>query len=452
MTDRHTATREKTPVAIDGMGGPVGASPPPASIPGRLMRGRIRSITMRYYLVWWFCMFSPSFIFAIYPLFLRSRGLNQFQINCVAALYFLVTFLTDVPTGAFADAFGRRTAVVIGTVLHAGAFLLYFVSHRYWHFLVAEILDGVATTFGNGAIDAWAVDALDEAGFEGPKDRLFSRAGQIWRTAVMGGAVAGAYVAKVDIAIPFLMGAIAWLVYGAVALALMDGHRQRTANFGARAVLREIRDRMIVGTRAGFGSRTVLLMATAGMISAAAWVPYWNEWQAYFATRLGMGIEVVGWLFCLFTIAQMAGSEVAARMSWAWRHRAAFMTTVTACSSAAFIVAGIGGATPVIAFAAFMVSNMCGGIANPIYQSWLNEQIDGDHRATLLSFQSTFATFGASAGLPVQGRLVDLYGVGVAWQAAGLLAMLQAPCYLALRKSAALPKDASLRAEEIHAD
>src|SRR5882757_358634 len=129
--------------------------------PTREARLPLRSITLRYYCVWGFYSFAPSFIFAIYPLFLRSRGLNQLQVNTVAATYFLVTFLTDVPTGAFADAIGRRISVVLGCALHAAAFILYFYSYHYWHFIAAEILDGVATTFGNGAIDAWAVDALD---------------------------------------------------------------------------------------------------------------------------------------------------------------------------------------------------------------------------------------------------------------------------------------------------
>jgi hypothetical protein len=36
----------------------------------------IRSITRRYWVMWAFYSFGPSFIFAIYPLFLRSRGLD----------------------------------------------------------------------------------------------------------------------------------------------------------------------------------------------------------------------------------------------------------------------------------------------------------------------------------------------------------------------------------------
>jgi hypothetical protein len=53
--------------------------------------------------------------------------------------------------------------------------------------------------------------------------------------------------------------------------------------------------------------------------------------------------------------------------------------------------------------------------------------------ATLLSFQSTFATAGSIAGLPAQGWIMDRAGAGATWLAAGALSMLQVPCYLALR-------------------
>ena len=99
------------------------------------------SIVRRYYGVWLTYSLAGGFLAGVYPLFLRSRGLNQFEINSVLAVYFAVTFLLDVPTGAFADAIGRRLA-----------FGLYFVSHVYVLFLVAETVDAVGTTFCNGGI------------------------------------------------------------------------------------------------------------------------------------------------------------------------------------------------------------------------------------------------------------------------------------------------------------
>src|SRR5580693_7260385 len=117
----------------------------------------LRNITHRYYAMWWGYAFAGGFLYGVYPLFLRSRGLDQFEINSVLATYFIVTFLTDVPTGAFADALGRRRAFILGCMLRSVAFLVYFLAHRYPLFLLGESIDGVGTTFCNGAIDAWGV-------------------------------------------------------------------------------------------------------------------------------------------------------------------------------------------------------------------------------------------------------------------------------------------------------
>ena len=66
--------------------------------------------------------------------------------------------------------------------------------------MLAETLQAFGATFGNGAIDAWAFDALDRAGFTGSKDRIFSRQFQIVRITGMSGALVGAYVVQGDIA------------------------------------------------------------------------------------------------------------------------------------------------------------------------------------------------------------------------------------------------------------
>src|SRR5215472_13505468 len=140
---------------------------------------RISGIIRRYYAVWAMYSFAGGFLFGVYPIFLKSRGLTQFEINSVLATYFVVLFFTDVPTGAFADALGRRRSFVLGTMLRVAAFIVYFFAHHYAVFLIAESIDGIGTTFCNGAIDAWGVDALDEAGYEQVKDRLFSRIAQL---------------------------------------------------------------------------------------------------------------------------------------------------------------------------------------------------------------------------------------------------------------------------------
>ncbi len=77
--------------------------------------------------------------------------------------------------------------------------------------------------------------------------------------------------------------------------------------------------------------------------------------------------------------------------------------------------------------------NLCAGAMEPLLHSWFNEQIESDDRATLLCFNSTFATMGGSIGLIINGYIADRAGLPAAWQFAGMLSMLAIPCYLALR-------------------
>jgi MFS family permease len=403
----------------------------------------IRAIIRRYYVVSGCYAFGPLLIFAVYPLFLRSRGLDQFQINVVVASYVLMTFLTDVPTGAFADATGRRSAVVIGCALRAAAFLLYFLSHRYWHFIVAALTDGLGTTFGNGPIDAWAVDALDAAGFQGPKDAIFSRKFQLGEITGMCGSLAGAYLAQVDLAIPFLLDAFVWITAGLVALGMMGRSAERRGS--PRHIVEEIRLRSIDSTRLGFAHRGVRLLSIAGLLSASLWYGWGQEWQQYFNHGFHAGIATVGWVSVALILAQIAGLELAARLPGGPPWRAEFLAAMSVISTVPVIAAGIASGRMWFALAAVMVAMFANGLAGPMSFAWYNEMIEGENRATLLSFGTTMSTLGGIVGLPAQGKLVDAFGTGITWQIAGALSMTRVACFLALRRRQPKAVDSELR-------
>src|SRR5262245_62220414 len=101
------------------------------------MRSSTATIVRQYYAASLVYSLASGFLVGVYPLFLRSRGLTQLEINSVLAVYFIVTVFTDVPTGAFADALGRRRAFVLGCFIRGVALAVYFVFHTCVLFLVA---------------------------------------------------------------------------------------------------------------------------------------------------------------------------------------------------------------------------------------------------------------------------------------------------------------------------
>jgi MFS family permease len=397
---------------------------------------KIRSILRRYYAVWGMYSFAGGFLFGVYPLFLRARGLTQFQINSVLATYFIVLFLTDVPTGAFADALGRRRSCVLGAALRVCAFTLYFFAHHYFVFLIAESIDGIGTTFGNGAIDAWGVDALDDAGYIGSKDRLFSRLSQLNSLGFMCSAMIGAYVADINIAYPWLFGASGYFCCGIVAAILMHDERPRATELHVTSMPAQVAQRISTGLSSGFSTRTVLMLSTAGAIAFAAWSPYWVEWPIVFNSALNVGIWIIGWIYCTLAIARMIGAEIVSRLYSDDTIRANRVVALVVITGAGLSIAGLCGGMPWLMLSVLFVMNLAFGGLQPLLQSWFNEQIESNQRATLLSFNSTFQTLGGSMGLLANGMVADAYGIPVAWQLAGLLSMCGVPIYWMLRPRA----------------
>jgi len=270
----------------------------------------VAQVLLRYCAIWAGYSIEGGFLLGVYPMFLHARGLEQFQINSVLAVYVAITFLTDVPTVAIADALGRRRSFMLGCALRSLAFLVYFFAYHYPMFIVGETIDGVGTTFCNGSIDAWGVDALDQAGYRGLKDRLFSRISQLMNFGFMLSAIAGAYVADHNIAWPWLLGATGYLLNAMLIARLMRENVNPHASAELRHLPRLIIDRIGAGIRRGFTMRTLLLLSLAQAVYFAAWAPYWLEWPQFFNQSFGVGVWLVGWLYALFTIARMLGAEL----------------------------------------------------------------------------------------------------------------------------------------------
>ena len=396
----------------------------------------VSEVMRRYYAVQLAYSLAGGFLFGVYPIFLHSRGLDQFQINSVLATYFVVLFLTDVPTGAFADALGRRRSFVLGTGLRVAAFVTYFFAHRYFVFLIAETIDGVGTTFANGAVDAWGVDALDRAGYLGPKDRIFSRITQLMNAGFMISAIAGAYIADINIAWPWLCGAAGYFIAAFIGIAMMTGESEREARVEFAALPRQIVARITAGFGEGFSNRAVMGLSLAGAITLAAWAPYWLEWPLLFHRSYGVGVWIIGWIYCLLTLARIAGAEAVSRMRADEGARAVRLAALVIVASACLAAAGTLSSRPNLALAFLFVMNLCTGAIQPLAQSWFNEQVSAGRRATMLSFSSTLGTMGGSMGLLFGGYVADTAGLATAWQMAGAISLAAAPCYWMLRPKA----------------
>jgi MFS family permease len=383
-----------------------------------------------YYLVFGLYSLWAWFVAPVYPLFLRSRGLDALEVNLVLATYLLVVFAFEVPTGALADVLGRRFSFLLSCMLRTVAFGLYAVADGFLDCAIAEIVDGVGTTLASGALDAWAIDGMREEGDPGPFDRFFARAQMLVRAVMIVGGVACAYLASVDFATPWWVGSAGFAATGLVAALAMREPEVRSPPESRTNVYRTMR----VGFASVGAAPVLMLVCALTAITFFALVPAHMLWQPHLAALSGEGIWLIGWLWVALNFAGLAGSVVLRLLDAFDRSRVLCVAALWRGGLLAFAAAAT---TYTPALAGWLLQEVSSGLTEPMLQAWMNERVSADRRATALSIRSMFGTLGGGLGLVAIGFVARDEGARAAWAVSAALVLVTAPAFLLLGRLAA---------------
>jgi MFS family permease len=370
----------------------------------------------------------------IYPLFLMSRGLDLFEMSVVLATYFAVTLLCEVPTGAVADLYGRRFSFILACATRMTAFCLYPFAEGLADCMVYEAIDALGTTLATGSLEAWAIDGMKAEGDSGSRTRVFARSNILVRSVMAVGGIVGAYMADIDIILPwFLAGA----GYGA------------TAIYAARAMdetpppgrLR-LRDtgRLLAGTvrgglREARGEPVVRMMCLLTLVVAAGIMPISLQWPPFLQQYTGEGYWAFGWLSAILSAGAALGSFLTTRILARWS-REVVLSAGHLIRGAGILLAAVSDSFAP-ALAGLILTEFAFGAVHPAFQAWINEHIESERRATVLSVTQMSFTAGGATGLLILGDVARTSGIGFSWIFAGLLVVAAAPFFLRLGPLAA---------------
>ncbi len=391
-----------------------------------------------YYLLFSAYSLSAWSIAPIYPLFLQSRGLDLFRMNVVLAVYLVVVFLCEVPTGALADVFGRKRSFLASCIVRAVAYGMYATAQSFGDCLVAETVDALGTTLASGALDAWAIDGARADGDTRPPDRLLARAQMMMGVGMTGGGIVSGYVAAHSFTLTWLIGTVGFMATGALAAVTMyepEGVRRPWRGVH-RSLGRTARDAvdMVRATPA----LLVLCLLAFGL--AFATMPINMLWQTHVLRLGGHGLPFIGWTWALLSLAFVSGTALVPRLlRHVGRERAviASIAVRAVAIGAAAIALRVG---PVVA--GLLVYEIATGVSDPLASAWINDHVGADRRATVLSVRSAFMTLGGATGLLCLGLLARGQGIPAAWLVAGIVFACVVPGYVLLARSAAVVPDA----------
>jgi predicted MFS family arabinose efflux permease len=103
-------------------------------------------------------------IYPLYALFFADTGLSAAQISALFAIWSATSVVAEVPSGALADRFGRRNALVAAGVLQAAGYVLWVSLPGFAGFAAGFVLWGLGGALLSGAREALLYDGLAAVG------------------------------------------------------------------------------------------------------------------------------------------------------------------------------------------------------------------------------------------------------------------------------------------------
>ena len=93
-------------------------------------------------------------------LFFKAAGLSYTEIGILYAIKEVSIYVLEIPTGVYADAFGRRRSMLMSMSSYIIAFFIFFSFSSFWLFAVAMVLYALGDAYRTGTHKAMILEYL----------------------------------------------------------------------------------------------------------------------------------------------------------------------------------------------------------------------------------------------------------------------------------------------------
>ncbi len=351
-------------------------------------------------------------------------GLSGLQLVLVGTALEVSVLLFEVPTGVVADAYSRRLSIIIGYAIMGAGFVIEGLFPSFGPILLASALWGLGYTFTSGARQAWLSDEIGEEN----ANRAFLRANRFNLAGALTGMLVAIPLGNISVNLPILAGGAALtLTAGALALLMPETGFQPTRPED-RNTWQHMGDIFRKGMSAVRARPTLLAVLGVGLIYGLYSEGWDRLWVKYLVDNFSLpslfGMNEVAFFGLLraggMLLAIAATRQVEKRLDAS--HAPAIakgLLWLTGLLAAAILIFAFSPAL-LVSVAAVWVVSVTRNVIGPLYDAWINQRLDSETRATVLSMSGQVDAIGQIASGPLAG-VVSLWSVQAAIAFAGLL-------------------------------
>jgi len=378
--------------------------------------------------------FFELFIILIF----RDNGLTFLQIGLLYSIRDLTNYLTEIPTGFFADAFGRRKSMVLAFTAYIISFFIFYAFSDFYLLAVAMVLFGLGESFRSGTHKALILaylrlnNMLDlKIAYYG-RTRSASQMGSAFNSLIAAGLLflSGEYRTMfIATTIPYLINLINLATYPKI----LDGELSR---FDRRALWSQVKGtfKNFIGI---FKNRQVM----RSILNSASFTALFKTTKDYLqpileslalaspvllvlddVNRSGIVVGIV--YFFIYVLTSYA-SRSSDRISRSFTNMATVINKTFLVGAGLLFIAGLASRQDlaIISVFVFLGFYILQNLRKPMNVAFISDRISHKVMASGLSVEAQVVTILVAIFAPVMGALADLFGVGIALICLSLVAL-----------------------------
>jgi DHA3 family tetracycline resistance protein-like MFS transporter len=356
---------------------------------------------------------------------IRVAGLSPLQLVLVGTTLELTVLLCEVPTGIVADVYSRRLSIMIGFFMIGLGFLLEGLLPLFATILLAQVLWGLGYTFTSGSRQAWLSDEIGE-----------ERANQAFLSAnkfSLGGSLAGMLLAILigsrQVNLPILVSGGTFILLAIILSLSMTEHGFHPAPREQRNSYQQMLQTFRLGLQTVRNRPRLITILGMGLFYGLYSEGFDRLWVKHLLGRFTLprlfgnnDIAFIGLLEASGMLLAIAASALIEKRLDTSRPRliGRLMFAIT-IGIAALIVLFAGSPFLGLTIGIYVLLWALRNLVGPLTNAWVNQRLDSDVRATVLSMTGQVDAVGQIAGGPLIGLVASLFSVQSAITITGLL-------------------------------
>lgn len=364
---------------------------------------------------------------AIWVLYLAFKGMSLVEIGLLESIFHITGLVLEMPTGAFADLYGRKFSVIVGRVVSLISSILMITSNSFIEFAIAFILSSASMNLNSGSAEALIYDSLKELGEEEKYKKIWGQLAFVMSIAQGIAVLLGGILADIKFLYAYVFGAIIQLL----ALVISFSFSEPTVNNREHCehnIKNQKENIFITQLNISFNvlkcrkAVFYIIMFSALLGSLQTTVFFYSQKFFY---DMGYTKTIIAIICAVGSVIEAYSSKYAYKLENLLKIKAVIISlsvlNIIALAGIAFF------SKYSIIF--YLLTNVAGGLAFTIFSDYTNSRIPSESRATILSFESLCFSIFMIGIFPLFGLIAENIGLTITF---GIMAILYIPSILFL--------------------